>query len=150
MVTVSSFSLRREPSASRGTLLHEGRDTGFHIDAALLEAQFEVQPGLSLLFFTDNSPHEEELQVVLLDPRFRLLDGLALGQPYTPGVLSGLHPEGAHRIAFEFFADTRMVLSVHPQGVAHVMRRLPPGTRPLTGRFFSKHYLSIESVQAPA
>jgi hypothetical protein len=116
----------------------------------VLEAQYQIQPGLYLLFFSDNCPFEEELQVVLLDGQFRLLDGLALGQPYTPGVLSGVQPEGEHRIAFTFFADTPMVLRVHPQGVAHVLRRLPPFARPLTGRFFSKHHLSVESVHPPA
>jgi hypothetical protein len=148
MMTSSSFTLHREPSASRGALLHEGRDTGFHLEAAVLEAQFQVEPGLWLLFFTDDSPYEEALRIVLLDSHFRLLDGLALGLPYTPGLLSGLQPEGAHRMAFEFFAGTRMVLTVHPLGVVHVVRRLPSFARPLTRRLLSKHYLSVESVQA--
>lgn len=150
MVTVSSFTLRREPSASSGTLLHEGRDTGFRIEAAVLEAPFQVQPGLYLLFFSDDNPYEEQLQVVLLDGHFRLLDGLALGQPYTPGVLSGVQPEGEHRIAFTFFSDTPMLLKVHPWGELHALRRLPPFARPLTGRFFTRHHLSVEGVHTSA
>src|SRR5688572_11109756 len=119
MTPSSCFTFRSESSgraAPRGTLLYEGRDSGFRIDAAVLEAQFLIPPGLHLLFFTDNSPYEEELQIVLLDQHLQFLDGLRLGQGYTPGVLSGLSPEGDQQLAFDFFPDTRMRLRVHAEG----------------------------------
>ena len=34
-MTLSSFTLRGEPSSSRAALLHEGRDTGFHMGSVL-------------------------------------------------------------------------------------------------------------------
>lgn len=129
-----------------GALLHEGRETGLRIHAASLEAQFQVQPNLFLLFFTDDSPYEEELQILLLDTHFQLLDGLRLGQPYTPGILSGLDPQGEQRLLFDFFSSTRLLLSVHPEGVFHLSRRLPSFARPLRGRFFSRHYLSLQEA----
>ena len=150
MTPLSSFTLRGEPATGegpQGTLLHEGRETGLRIHAASLEAQFQLQPGFSLLFFTDNSPYEEALQIVLLDSRLQFLDGLELAQPYTPGILSGIHAESEQRILFDFFEGTRLLLSIHPEGVFHVSRRLPPFARPLKGRFFSRHYLTIQEAQ---
>jgi hypothetical protein len=38
-----------------GALLYERRETGLRIHAARLKAQFQVQPNLFLLFFTDTS-----------------------------------------------------------------------------------------------
>jgi hypothetical protein len=149
LTPLSTFSLRGEPATQEGpvgALLHEGRETGLRIHAASLEAQFQVQPNLFLLFFTDDSPYEEELQILLLDTHFQLLDGLRLGQPYTPGILSGLDPQGEQRLLFDFFSSTRLLLSVHPEGVFHLSRRLPSFARPLGSRFFSRHYLSLEEV----
>jgi hypothetical protein len=149
LTPLTSFSLRGEPATQEGpvgALLHEGRETGLRIHAARLEAQFHVQPNLFLLFFTDDSPYEEELQILLLDTHFQLLDGLELGQPYTPGMLSGLDAQGEQRLLFDFFADTRLLLSVHPEGVFHMIRRLPSFARPLKGRFFSRHYLTLQET----
>ncbi|WP_257454427.1 hypothetical protein [Archangium lipolyticum] len=129
-----------------GALLHEGRETGLRIHAAMLEAQFQVQPNLFLLFFTDDCPFEEELQILLLDMHFQLLDGLRLGQPYTPGILSGLDAQGEQRLLFDFFSGTRLLLSVHPEGVFHVSRRLPSFARPIKGRFFARHYLTLQKA----
>jgi hypothetical protein len=150
---LSCFTLRGEPETREGpivTLLHEGRDTGLRIHAASLEAQFQLQPGFYLLFFTDNSPYEEALQIMLLDSRLEFLDGLELGQPYTPGVLSGIHAESEQRILFDFFEGTRLLLSIHPEGTFHLSRRLPSFAKPLKGRFFSRHYLTVQPVQGPA
>jgi hypothetical protein len=150
MKPLSCFTLRRE-SAERAApprvLLYEGRPSGFHIDAAVLEAQFLVPPDLYLLFFTDDSPYEEGLRIVLMDHRFRLLDGLELGQWYTPGILSGLQPEGPERISFEFFPGMRMALRVDPKGLFQLVRRLPSFVRPLKRRLFSTNHLFIERIQ---
>lgn len=133
-----------------GALLHEGRETGLRIHAVSLEAQFQLQPGFYLLFFTDNSPYEEALQIVLLDSHLQFLDGLELGQPYTPGVLSDIHAESEQRILFDFFEGTRLLLSIQPEGVFHLSRRLPSFARPLKGRFFSRHYLTVQEARGTA
>lgn len=148
MTPLSCFTLRAEPTQEEplGALLHEGRDTGLRIRAARLEAQFQVQPGLSLLFFTDNTPYEEELQIMLLNPQLQLLDGLKLGQPYTPGILSDIDARGERQIFFDFFASTRLLLSIQPEGVFHVSRRLPSFASPIKRRLFSKHYLTVQEV----
>ncbi len=151
MTPLSAFSLRGEPATREGAagpLLHEGRETDLRVHAARLEAQFQVQPGLFLLFFTDDSPYEEELQILLLDSQLQWLDGLKLGQPYTPGILSELDARDEQRIRFGFFSGTRLLLSVHPEGVFHVRRSLPSFARPVKGRFFSKHYLTLQEVPA--
>jgi hypothetical protein len=127
-------------------LLYEGRDSGLTVHAAKLEAQFLIPPALHLLFFTDNTPYEEELQVMLLDGRLRFMDGVRLGSPYTPGMLSSLQPVGDHQVTFEFFPQLLMELKVHPEGIFQVIRRLPPFAKPLKRRPFSKHYLSIKST----
>ncbi|WP_052517874.1 hypothetical protein [Archangium violaceum] len=153
MTPLSCFTLRGEPATRegpQGSLLHEGRETGLRIHAASLEAQFQLQPGFYLLFFTDNSPYEEALQIVLLDARLQFLDGLELGQPYTPGILSGIHAESEQRILFDFFEGTRLLLSIHPEGRFHLIRGLPPFARPLEGRFFSRHYLTLQEVRGIA
>ena len=147
MTPLSSFSLCGAPATREGpvgALLHEGRETGLRIHAASLEAQFQVQPGLFLLFFTEDSPYEEQLQILLLDPRFQILDGLTLYQPYTPGILANLEPQGEQRLRFDFFTDTRLLLSVNPEGAFHVRRRLPSFASALKGRFFSRHYLALQ------
>lgn len=126
-----------------GLLLHEGRETGLRVQAASLEAQFHVPPGFFLLFFTDSSPYEEQLQILLLDPHFQLLDGLTLGQSYTPGLLNHLAPQGEQQLRFDFFADIHLLLSVHPEGTFQMSRRLPSFASALKGRFFSRHYLSL-------
>ena len=148
---LSSFSLRAEPATREGPaghLLHEGRETGLRLQAARLEAQFHVPPGLFLLFLTDDSPYEEQLQILLLDPHFQVLDGLTLGQPYTPGILANLESQDALRLRFDFFADTPLRVSVHPEGAFHVHRRLPSFASALKGRFFSRHYLTLQEVTA--
>jgi hypothetical protein len=153
MIPVRCFTLHRESSAhaeQQRTLLYEGRDTGLRVQATTLEAQFAIQPALYLLFLTHDSPYEEELQILLLDQHFRLLDGLRVGQWYTPGVLSGLRPEGEQRLSFEFFPDVRLLVEVHPEGALRLLRRLPPFASPLGRRLLSRHYLSISSTSAQA
>jgi len=153
LTPLSCFTLRSEPATREGplgALFHEGRETGLRIHAASLEAQFQLKSGFYLLFFTDNSPYEEALQIVLLDSRLQFLDGLELGQPYTPGILSGIHAESEQRILFDFFEGTRLLLSIHPEGMFHLSRHLPSFARPLKGRFFSRYHLTIQEVKGPA
>lgn len=147
MTPLSSFSLRGGPETQEGPaglLLQEGRETGLYVQAASLEAQFHVPPGLFLLFFTDNSPYEEQLQILLLDSHFQLLDGLTLGQSYTPGLLSQLEPQGEQQLRFCFFADIHLLLSVHPEGMFQISRHLPSFAKALKGRFLSRYYLNIQ------
>ena len=151
MTPLTSFSLRGEPPVRDepvGSLLQEGRETGVRVHAVCLEAQFHVPPDLFLLFFTDDCPYEERLQILLLGPRFQVLDGLSLSWPYTPGLLGHLHPEGERRLRFEFFSERPLRVSVLPESVFHVFRRLPFFASPRRGRFFSRHHLTLEEVPA--
>ncbi|NNC20208.1 hypothetical protein HRD49_35315 [Corallococcus exiguus] len=149
MKLLSAFSLRGEmtaPERARAVLLHDGRETGLAFQAVQLEAQFGVPPDLSLLFLTDNSPYEEQLQIVLLDSRFQILDGLTLGQDYTPGVLTHLEPQSDMQLRFEFFGNTQLLLSIHPAGALLPVRTLPSFAKPLKGRFFSRQYMSLQKA----
>ncbi|WNG58735.1 hypothetical protein F0U59_31375 [Archangium gephyra] len=149
MTPISGFTLRHDAprEAGRpGALLHEGRETGIELDAAMLNAQFRVPPERYLLFFTDDCPYEEELQIILLDKDLRLLDGVKLGGMYTPGILSDIRQEGENQLSFSFFSDLRTTLQLHPEGLTQLIRRLPPLVKPLRHRFLSKHYLSVRNT----
>ncbi|MFY0524789.1 hypothetical protein ACN28I_17055 [Archangium gephyra] len=149
MTPISGFTLRRESleeSARPGALLHEGRETGLEIHAAVLNAQFSMKPDLYLLFFTDDCPYEEELQIILLDKHLKLMDGVKLGGMYTPGILSDIREEGENQLSFAFFSGIRTILQLHPEGFTQLIRRLPPRVRPLRHRFLGKHYLSVRNT----
>ncbi|MBM7112981.1 hypothetical protein [Archangium primigenium] len=144
MTPVAVFSLQS------GHLRHDGRETGLRVSAALLEAQFRLPSGLFLLFLTDDCPYEERLQILLLDARFQLLDGLSVGWIYTPGILSGLEPLGPHALRFDFFTDRPLRVSVHPEGRFRLFRRLPFFARPLARRPFARHYLELQAFEGRA
>lgn len=149
MTPISSFTLRGQapggPSRP-GALLHDGRETGIEIDAVEFNAQFLMRLDLYLLFFTDDCPYEEELQIILLDKHLRLMDGVKLGGMYTPGILSDIRHEGENQLSFAFFSGIRTTLQLHPDGFTQLIRRLPPRVKPLRHRFLGKHYLSIRNT----
>ena len=106
------FSVTRiDGELPRSELLWEGRPTAVRVDGVSLEHQVELPAG-HLLFLTEDSPYEEGLHIYLLDRDMRVIDGLELGAPYAPGILSDVMLEGDDAVSFSFFGDDRWRLEV--------------------------------------
>lgn len=88
----------------RARLMREGRALEISVDGLLLEAQFGLTDGCSLIWLTDDSPYDETLHVYLLGADGSVEDALQAGAAFTPGVLKVLD-SGEDWIDFEFFQD---------------------------------------------
>lgn len=118
-----------------------GQRPGPSLEGAVLEAQFLLDDGRYLLLLSDDSPYEERIHVVLLDRDLSPLDTLEIGAPYTPGLLSGLEPQG-DRLRFRF-AGAVFILRVHTRPRRWLAGFLVPGVH-RGGAPWWKRYLAIE------
>lgn len=101
-------AIRLEPTGTDQTpksrLLLDGHETSAEVPGAVLEAAVDTGDGW-LLFLTDDVPHEESLNICLLDRDFRLLDRATLVWPYGTGAFRDLCPVSDRTLQFEFFDD---------------------------------------------
>ena len=81
------------------TVLHRGRQVT-EVEARILEAQFRLPDGSTLLLLNDDQPFKEKLTLLLVDPGLRVRDRKELGGAFTPGYLTYAYPVGLDQVAF--------------------------------------------------
>ena len=99
--SVDEFALEvaANRKATYDTLLHRGRPVT-DVEARIVEAQFRLPDGSTLVFLNDDQPFKEVLTLVLVDAGLRVLDRLQLGGAFTPGYLTYAYPIGPEQVAF--------------------------------------------------
>ena len=81
------------------TLLHRGRRVT-EVEARIVEAQFRLSDGSTVVLLNDDTPYREMLTLVLVGPDVKVRDRLRLGGAFTPGYLTYAYPVGENEIAF--------------------------------------------------
>jgi hypothetical protein len=76
------------------------------LPGAVLEAAYECATGV-LLFSTQDSPFEEQLDILLLGPDLRVEDRATLGAAYSTGTFRDPVADGGDAVTFSFFAGDR-------------------------------------------
>jgi hypothetical protein len=85
-------------------LVRDGEALGLEMEGAVIEAQFELEDGCALIWFTDDSPYDEGLHVYLVDENDTISDALEAGADFTPGILK-IAKTGKNWVEFEFFSN---------------------------------------------
>ena len=91
------------------------------VPGRVLEAQFESE-GMFLLLFTEDSPYEECLHVILLDKGGNLLDTVELADAYSPGILAELRVSSPRSVDFGFFGDDHWRLTILREPKVHLFQ----------------------------
>lgn len=101
MSSVDEFTLEIAADRSRtyDTLLYRGRVVTA-VEARVVEAQFRLADGSTLVLLNDDEPFKETLTLVLVGPGLDVLDRLVLGGAFTPGYLTYAYPLGPDEVAF--------------------------------------------------
>jgi hypothetical protein len=117
MRPINSFHIVQATGAdaAAGEVLRFGDRLIGPVPARVVEAQFALGDGGYLVFATLDSPFEEELTILCLDPDFRERDRVAIGAPYTPGLLQAVTQTGPAQLSFRFARPDRWLLDVAPR-----------------------------------
>ncbi len=112
---IGEFTLERGRDARQAEtadLLHEGRRVAT-LEARVLEAQFRLADGSTLLLASSDEAFEERLSLLLLGPDLKQRDLLLIGGATTPGFLAYAEAHGPDEIAF-CWHDLEQVVTVRP------------------------------------
>lgn len=98
---VGGFTLdvAADRSASYDTLLYKGRRVT-EVEARVVEAQFRLPNGSTLVLLNEDEPFKEMLTLILVGPNLKVLDRKMLGGATTPGYLIYAYPAGPNEVAF--------------------------------------------------
>jgi hypothetical protein len=101
MSIVDEFTLElaADREASYDTLLHKGRHVA-DVEARIVEAQFRLPDGATVVLLNDDRQFREMLTVLLVSPALTVLDRVKLGGAFTPGYLTYAYPVGPDEVAF--------------------------------------------------
>ena len=94
-----TLDLAADRTKTYDTLLHGGRRIT-EVEARIVEAQFRLSDGSTLVLLNDDEPFREMLTLVLVGPDLKVRDRLQLGGAFTPGFLTYAYPIGENEIAF--------------------------------------------------
>lgn len=120
--TIDDFVLRSS-APNEAHACHRTRPLEVPVPGAMLEAQFELDEGGFLLLLTADRPYEETLYAVLLDRDGHEIEHLELGEPYTPGLLTGVEIVAPTVLRFRFFSGLVHELEIHPRPRGLLRRR---------------------------
>ena len=136
----SAVKAKRENQHS--ILVRNGIALDLEMEGAVVAAQFELEDGCVLLWFTDDSPFDEGLHVYLVDENDTVSDALEAGADFTPGILK-ITKTGKDWVEFEFFSNDRIYrLEVTENARPRV--RLPSGWK--YKRLFRFHRLTVHEL----
>ncbi len=101
MSSVTDFSVQvaDDRAKSYDTVLYHGRRVT-EVEARILEAQFRLPDGSTLLLLNDDQPFKEKLTLLLVDADLQIRDRKELGGAFTPGFLTYAYPVGLDQVAF--------------------------------------------------
>ena len=108
--SVEGFSLdvAADRKATYDTLLYRGRPVA-EVEATIVEAQFRLPDGSTLVMLNDDEPFKEMLTLILVSPGLKVLDRVAIGGAFTPDYLTYAHPIGPDQVAFCYHALDQVV-----------------------------------------
>ena len=101
MSTVDEFTLEvaADRDAEYDTLLHKGRHVA-DVEARIVEAQFRLPDGSTLVMLNDDTQFREMLTILLIGSGLKVMDEVRLGGAFTPGYLTYAYPAGPAEVAF--------------------------------------------------
>ena len=110
--TIDEFSLAvaADRAVQFDTLLHRGRPVA-DVEARILEAQFRLPDGSTLLMLNDDTPFKELMTLLLIGPDLQVMDRVLVGGAFTSGYLTAAYPCGPDEIAF-CWHDRDQVLTI--------------------------------------
>lgn len=127
----------------RSILARDGQALDLELEGTVLEAQFELEDGCVLIWFTDDSPYDEGLHVYLVDENDTISDALEAGADFTPGILK-IAKTGKDWVEFGFFSnDSIYRLEIKKNARPRVL--LPSGWK--YKRLFSLHRLTVHELE---
>lgn len=124
-------------------VVRDGKVLDFVVAGVILEAQFDLADGSSLLWLTEDSPYDEGLHVYLIGRGGELEDALEAGATFAPGLLE-IRATGEDWVRFAFFRNEREYrLEVGPRARFRMFQ--PLGWR--YPRRLARHRLAVHSLQ---
>jgi hypothetical protein len=142
MRAVREWKLEEVDDEARTGVLVRG-DARVPVKGVLVEEEFVLETGESLVWLSQNSPYEEELTVYLLGRNGEVLDLIWAGIPYAPGLLV-VQQTGKNWVEFSFFDEKlRSRLRVEEQGGWRISRAM--GWE--YGALLQRHRLVVEDLK---
>jgi len=135
-----------DPKTIQSRVFLNGEATQTVVAGAYLEACIEWRDKY-LLFMTDDIPHEDMLNIHLLNQDLELLDSATLGTMYSTGSFSDLQVIGESSLSFRFIGGVDWVLEL----LAEPRFALPLLSDPkgVSRRFKFKQYFDIKGDPLP-
>ena len=122
MEPIDLFSLVPHPGPyetwpASSQLLMDGRPTGRTVPGHAIEAQYAVPGGRFLLAISQDCPHEESNDFLLLDPDLRLLSTRSIGRPYQSYLITEHAPLDADEPTVRFVTANglEVLVAVRPR-----------------------------------
>ena len=112
---VSDFDIEvaDDPVTSYNVLRHSGLKVA-DLDSTVIEAQFRLEDGSTVVLASDNTQFNEKLTILLVGPDLRVRDTWTQAGVYTPGFLTYASMRTPTEIAF-CWHDRDQVLTVTPR-----------------------------------
>ena len=105
MLATEQYSISKTNNENNySTLACDGRVLDLEVQGVILEAQFKLEDGSTLIWLTEDSPYDEGLHVYLIDENNNILDALETNSIFTPGILK-ITKTGKNWVEFEFFSN---------------------------------------------
>lgn len=123
-------------------LLVNGRISGDVIEGSVVELCLEHQKGF-LVFLTDGIPHEDFLNIHLLDNDLRILDSVRIGSMYSTGSFSAPNVLDDKRVAFEFIGDYQWYVTILSQPEFRVP--MFSSVKGVSRKYLFKEYFRVEA-----
>ena len=99
MRTTADFTLEAGTKGAPNMLLYKGRPV-VAVPGLVVEAQFVLEDGSTVVLVSDNTPFHEVLSIALIGPDLRERDRVLVGGAYPQGFLAYAEPHGADEVAF--------------------------------------------------
>ena len=99
VVTEFAIDVADDRQATYDTLHYRGRWVA-DVEARIVESQFRMPDGSTLLMLNDDKPFRELLTILLVGPSLNVVDSIRIGGAFTPGYLTTAYPIGPDQIAF--------------------------------------------------
>lgn len=147
MRPVTRYSLAGSRNLNQRVLLkRDGNVLPVEVEGVILEAQFGLNDGSTLIWLTDNSPYDEGLHIYLLRQDDTIEDALEAGAIFGlgEGGILKITKTNTDWVEFTFFLNDR-VYRLYVTEQARVHLRLPTGWR--YKKLLSKHRLIVRELK---
>lgn len=108
-----------EKNAPTCRLIIEDKPSAHRFEGCILEAALKCDTGY-LIFLTDDIPHEDSLNIYLVDHSGAPKDTARIGSIYSTGSFGDLNMEQPDKATFRFMGDTTWVLHIFQKPVLRI------------------------------